>query len=302
MIFHPRQLILTHKRYERSGCAHESKQTALHVPSLRHELQTSLSAFDLRLPAGGRFEQYLKHLETSDSITPGLWDFHSQIEIEQLRVILRYPVTSEFQAWRQKLLRVVRGGSIRGRESKDDPSRDLQFELLVAAMVTRSGYVVHIEEPDLWVDTPGGDSFAVAAKRIRASRNSAKQLARARAQIKRQARVGMIFVDGTDCLQDIKGPLSIRPPSDARDAIRRIVRRYSDFCMASVRRGRVPSQLIGIVVTMQFPLILKGTLSPRSHWEGTPVSDENLGTLNEFMDHFECSPFVVPQDCGSTRG
>src|SRR5689334_10391943 len=145
-------------------------------PQLRDRaiaLLDRLGQLGVVVPPGSRLLRYLSELQTaaieqySDPPEAVRRVWHRLLaEVDDFETI----VTSlghrpEVEGWREKLQVALGGGVVRTDEVRHSPARDIQFELLVAAVFRRAGYAVQLAEPDILISTTIGP-FGIAAKRL----------------------------------------------------------------------------------------------------------------------------------------
>jgi hypothetical protein len=122
-------------------------------------------------------------------------------EFPQLKTILNAATSSSDPTiWKDRLARLVSGAASASDDGPSAAGRDFQFESYVGAVCALSGFDVRFAEPDLVVKDKD-EVLGIAAKRPRSSKSLAKNLAKARKQIKRSRSPGAIAIDVTYALQ-----------------------------------------------------------------------------------------------------
>jgi hypothetical protein len=118
---------------------------------------------------------------------------HYRIDVRMLRTILRQ--LSDDPAFRP-LLRELLSGPEQRQAMEKSSSRDIQFQLYVAAVLRRARFEVRNQEPDVGVIV-GHHRLAVACKRIRSPKKLVTRVKEGIQQIKRTGLQGWVALDLT---------------------------------------------------------------------------------------------------------
>jgi len=167
------------------------------------KLISDLEAAGVPVPPSSRLRRYANALNEAvaadgvrrpESAELALWH-RLLIEVEDLdvttRVLSQHP---EVPSWSIHLKRSLAGAALRSDENLPSPARDVQFELILAALFRRAGFSVSLDEPDVIV-LDESRRFGVAAKRPRSHAKLEKNIRDARRQVQQSGLPGMIAVD-----------------------------------------------------------------------------------------------------------
>ena len=97
--------------------------------------------------------------------------------------------------WKKKFDFLVSGKEL-PKDDQDFKARNYQFELYIAGLLKKSGLEPICAEPDIIIDQEGSH-FGIAVKRVNSFRRLDKNLRKARDQIVKTTRPGIILVDIT---------------------------------------------------------------------------------------------------------
>jgi hypothetical protein len=143
-------------------------------------VEEMLSGSGVTMHGASRFRVYRRTLEKLYSIDADTTLFNQDREslydallecnefVRSIPILMEPP---EVQGWSSIVAKAL-GGNAAGRaEGGSTPARDAQFELLVAAMLRRSGFLVKLAEPDIHVELTNGACIGVAVKRVKSLSN-----------------------------------------------------------------------------------------------------------------------------------
>jgi len=212
-----------------------------------------------------RFWKYVRQLEAASradgiSVPDGLdlptWH-RSLNELEDLDLITsnltREPAVA---GWERAVDQMLSGGTRRTDEVKHSRARDIQFELVLAAMWRQAGYGVELLEPDVVV-TSTNPQFGIAAKRPRTVSNLTANIRKANSQIARSGRPGIIAIDLTCLLNPTDVHIST---ADFRAASAFVIQKTDSFIDANASRivSLVdPQKTFGVAVHFAMPILLR---------------------------------------------
>jgi hypothetical protein len=191
-------------------------QTHAELRERTQEVLEFLKSEGMRLHPMSRFQQYLKQFDAMSRadgvIVPTGFDLRtwhrSLLELSDLHLIVnelcRPP---EVMGWRKAFQQIVSGEPIPIDEVKHSRSRDIQFELVTAAMLRAAGYEIELAEPDVVVKVQKR-KYGVAAKRPRSFGNLDKVVKDADAQIGRSGHDGFIALDLSSLLNPLDRPIT----------------------------------------------------------------------------------------------
>jgi hypothetical protein len=175
-------------------------------PQLRDRTVTLigfLESVGVRVPRSSRLREYLRQLEAAcraNGVTvPAHLDLskwhRSLTEIDDLDFVAReLSQPPKVRGWDRAMRLCLAGGVRRADEVKHSGARDIQFELVTAAMLRRAGFAVELAEPDVLIHYKDG-RFGIAAKRPRSIKKLRANICDADKQIGRSGMQGIIAVD-----------------------------------------------------------------------------------------------------------
>lgn len=136
-----------------------------------------LAAANIRLPVGGRFAKYRATLSqacrarlvgpdrTDVAAQPSLEELYTAIcETSDLWQITNLP-QAEIAQHAAKLQRIIKGEASYIEQEGQDPARDIAFQLVTAALFSRGGATVTLEEPSDVNASLAGTEIFVECKR-----------------------------------------------------------------------------------------------------------------------------------------
>jgi hypothetical protein len=173
------------------------------------------------------------------------------LELEELALILdELPKQIPSTTWIPRVREIFAGTTTPAADTKRTP-RDKQFELYIAALCIRAGFLVTLAEPDVVVDT-GIAKFGIAAKRPSSSRRIIERLREAAKQIQRSGIDGIIAIDLSlvdnpdDSILLYEDHEHLLPPLQLH------VENWVQSTIPHAFKGRtIPASAIGILVRMK---------------------------------------------------
>lgn len=172
--------------------------SADHARWVRQRLQE----IDVPPPAGGRFDRMLAALETATpiNILEHLDELvRAEKDVLELDLILRTLATTTLDSKvRSRIRQVVEHDPLSPAGKANSPGRDLQFELLIEAILTRAGMRPR------YIDIPGHADFVVSAferdyavevKRLKSTGMVLEAFGKACKQIAATGLVGFVMMD-----------------------------------------------------------------------------------------------------------
>jgi hypothetical protein len=231
----------------------------------------ALSVAGVRLSPSSRFQQYLLQLEAAvraDGLTvPAGADLkvwvRSLSELDDLHLVIsqlrRGP---EVRGWQQRVRDVVSGPIVRGDEVKHSRARDIQFELVTAAMFRQARYGVVLDEPDVIIDSTI-PSFGIAAKRPRSFDAVQRNVESAARQIRRSGRLGIVALDITDAIAPEDPCIRTARYDDAFAWVIRSADTFLNEHERYLRRFRKSDLTIGLAVHFALPVFVDSPGRPR---------------------------------------
>ncbi|TXK23388.1 hypothetical protein FVR03_22645 [Pontibacter qinzhouensis] len=115
-------------------------------------------------------------------------------EVHQLyHGVIELCKADSFGKWSEKLKFLTSGTELPEKDS-DHSSRNYQFELFIAGLLNKAGIHPICDEPDIRIEYQDGD-FGIAIKRLNSYKNLRDNLRKARKQILRTERPGIIMLD-----------------------------------------------------------------------------------------------------------
>jgi hypothetical protein len=151
----------------------------------------------------------------------------------------------EVQGWSLIAAKALGGNASGGAEKDFTPARDAQFELLVAAMLRRSGFLIRLAEPDIHVELTNGSCIGIAAKRVKSLSKLASRISEGSKQIAKSQLHGLLAVHLSFFTKTMT-PKTNMPT--AMDALRDEVRRFTLDHMGDFYRRIDKRQTFGIMM------------------------------------------------------
>lgn len=161
----------------------EFESLDIHLPTSsrlyhhRQIIEESIPAIRIRDPAG----EQLQHLG------------QALRDVEELYLILTTlcNVDSSGLPPVQEKLRELLSGCVLARDDQNPLARNIQYELFIAALFSKLGFLVDLREPDIWCKYQD-EEFCIAAKRMKSKRQVHSRLVEADKQIEDQGVPGVI--------------------------------------------------------------------------------------------------------------
>jgi hypothetical protein len=175
------------------------------LPELVTRLTTvleQLAAIGVSLKPSSRFDSYIRELEaavplqytTPPAVVARRWH-RLLVEVGDLEQIVQsLGADPPIAGWIALLEESLSGSFLRTEEQKHSRARDIQFELLLAAVLRNCGYHPVFAEPDIRVDI-AGTSIGIAAKRPRSRARLQTTVKAAAKQIIALQLQGLVAVD-----------------------------------------------------------------------------------------------------------
>jgi hypothetical protein len=155
--------------------------------------------------------------------------------------------------WNELVEQTLSGSPLRTEEANHSRARDVQFELLVAALFRRIGYSVSLEEPDI-VAERNSHRIAIAVKRPRSRTKLRRNIHDAGKQIVRLNLQGLIAIDTTVLMNPADQHLTTRDAGVAYDAVTEQASNLSKYIasIAGVRFGT--ANIFGVLTRIAMPV------------------------------------------------
>ena len=190
----------------------------------------------------GRFRDYLKTIERFHAAgsfqKPDIISYvYASHQLHLLSVILRvYGTGADTTLWRSKLESSLAGSFFEPptRRNKSHPWNTMT-ELSVYAAFFVAGWHLEFGGADVDVVSPWGESLTVAVKRLRAKQQADKRLIRAREQIEKTGRKGILFLDVEEESEDvghIRHPVRVKSVYNAHHQVEQVAKYYNDYALA----------------------------------------------------------------------
>lgn len=222
-------------------------------------LKAKLEDYGLRVPAGSRLDAYQRSLEKAIRIAektepPPDFDvrrFHNALfEVGQIHFIVdELAQTPEVPGWSRGVQSLLFGKADPADEGSRTPSRDLQFELFMAALSRAGGYDISLAEPDVLVahsELP----FGIAAKRPKSLARLDKAVRQARKQIVHSGYDGVVALD-ISLLQNPESDFAIvTKPELAAQVIGHFADYFLDHNAGRIRSLVNSNRVFGVVIHM----------------------------------------------------
>jgi len=159
------------------------------------------------------------------------------------------------------ILRQILSGTPLPSEDANSIARDKQFELYLAAILERTGFVVSLEEPDI-LFSYNSQTYSLAAKRVKSEQQISRRYREAIKQIKKHPYPGFIGIS-LDYLIRGSGDKNIVAGSpEAMDkAGNDIILSYLKADLGPKIAPYQDGQIIGMVMSLAMPSLLPGSLS-----------------------------------------
>lgn len=205
--------------------------------------------------------------------------------------ISELPRDPEVKGWLQKVKLVLSGQNFPQPAPAHTFARDHQFELLVAALSRRAGYTISLSEPDVVINHPQS-AFGIAAKRLKSWKQIPRHLKKARDQIVKSGRDGIIALDITPLYNPNNYILDVTAPSQATDKVEQtaeeFINTYSQGIIAAIDDERV----FGIMVFMSGLMYVRSIprLGLSTRWSVRVLcrqEDPRDRVLHEFTRRFD---------------
>jgi hypothetical protein len=225
----------------------------------------------IRVSPSCRFTKYLRQLEAASradgftvprGVDLKLW-VRSLVELDDLHLIVsQLPLFPPVLGWQARVQAMLSGGTVRAEETKHSSGRDVQFELITAAMIREAGYRVSLDEPDVVV-TSTVPRFGVAAKRPRRYQAVQANVEEAGRQIRKAEVLGIVALDIT-CLKAPDDPCLL--VDDFSVAFETVVRTADAFIHRhshALRERRKTPLAIGMAVHFALPVFVANSRQHR---------------------------------------
>jgi len=156
----------------------------------------------IRLPEASRFGRYLRSARSmtqsdSSKLPHAQLALNLMTEIREMNLILQeLPRSPEVPGWQSKMHTALKGSLLSAEDGADSAGRDAQFELYLASAFRAAGFDVTLDEPDVTFQMDG-QTFGIAAKRVKSEKTVEKRIREASKQIERSGNPGIIALDIT---------------------------------------------------------------------------------------------------------
>jgi hypothetical protein len=188
-------------------------------------------------------------------------------EVHQLRKIVdELSRAPEVSGWLTVATRLVKGAELPEDDGARSDGRNIQFELLVAALARVAGYFVRCEEPDVIVGHPANPAFGLAVKRASSAANFEKLVKRGEVQILRSGFSGAVVIDVTRLIvADLQGVVVADTPLAAKERLAFTLGRFQRSHDELLRRIQSKG-LLGVAFYAQVLFAIEGGLCTMEHW------------------------------------
>lgn len=196
-------------------------------------------------------------------------------EISQMTVIvdglMNPPVSS---AWASRIAELVSGHLLPQTEIGKSKSRDIQFELFIAASCHRAGFSVEPKEPDVLV-RDGLGSFGIAVKRPKSQKTLERHIRKGSQQVLRTGTNGLLAID----LSLIHNPRNEIQLTGTREesvkAVQKVANRFVELNCVRIRSLVKTPNVFGVIACMSGLFFIEQTFqfALASRWTITNLSE-----------------------------
>jgi len=231
------------------------------LASRTEDVLQRLRGASVAIPAGSRLHRYLAALNAAAPLEYAnppeqliRLCHRLLIEIDDLEQITGSLGSAQpVPGWGELVEQTLSGSPLRTEEANHSRARDVQFELLVAALFRRIGYSVSLEEPDV-VAERNLHRIAIAAKRPRSRTKLRRNIHDAGKQILHLKLQGLIAIDTTVLMNPADQHLTTRDASVAYDAVTEQASNLSKYIasIAGLRFGT--TKIFGVLARTAVPV------------------------------------------------
>lgn len=242
--------------YDSSISKVEAEHTYESLYRRLEEMKAFLLSIGINLSGGSRFSIYQRVLEklgkiqaygTPGDLTPGEWEHlhDALLECEQfVTSVSTLKESAETDGWRTMAEKALGGHASLRAEKGFTPARDAQFELLIAALLKKGGFLPDFAEPDLRVTFPDGQRVGIAAKRVKSEQKLSSRIRKGINQIEVSQMHGVVAVH----LAFLSGPvMKARDMGCAMEMLRRETRSFAVNYLSSKLREVGSNNAFGLL-------------------------------------------------------
>jgi hypothetical protein len=187
-------------------------------------------------------------------------------------------------------MELVSGQTLPQNEREQSKSRDIQFELCVAAHCRTAGYLVEPKEPDVLVHDPNGN-FGIAAKRPKSPKTLERHIRKGSQQIHASGMPGLVAIDLSLIHNRANGIQLIRKQEQGIEAVQIVADHFIKSNSGSIRSLVKVPDVFGVVVCMSGLFFVESTLqfASATRWTITnlcKISDPHYQQLSKFLVRF----------------
>jgi hypothetical protein len=149
-------------------------------------------------------------------------------------------------------LRQLTQGSLNPDDDTTTAARDTQYELFLYAILSNSGLVVELGEPDLLVSSKSG-TFPIEAKRPGLASRVDERLHAAVKQVRARQQTGIVALSLDQVIRPRGQYMSVATPEIIADAVSLEVEKFVQGRRAALWRRSVRGPIAGIIFTAVVP-------------------------------------------------
>lgn len=233
------------------------------------EIERRLAEAGLSIPRTSRFDVYrqaAQGMATRDvaKMPSSLLGLNLMTELREISLILQeMPRLPQTIGWQSKMRTALKGNVLSADDGPDSAGRDAQYELFLASAFRAAGFEVALDEPDVTFQMDG-QTFGIAAKRIKSDKAVEKRVREASKQIYRSGHPGIIALDITYLCDSVKPIMA-----NSTDVVHVFGKRLADeFAMNTVNRmlsgGWLSANLtFGLMVCVNTRVTVMESLAPK---------------------------------------
>lgn len=241
------------------------------------QLRDTLTAAGITIPTSSRVWQYLSQLDLLEQAArdgtleraPDMRVLHHGVaELLELVVIVqelsRPPAVA---AWAREVERLLGDAAAPSPREPRTPSRDLQFQLWLAAVSRKAGYEISLAEPDV-ILRDGEFALGLAAKRLRSVAKLDMRFKKASLQVARSGHPGIVAMDLSVLFNPGYGTIVVAEPEHTLKVVGNSARGFAERNIRRIAHLVDRRHVVGLLVVAKGLFLVEGSrLAPAHHVE-----------------------------------